>query len=122
MSFYCNLLDPYGFLNLNSYTGVITGKYQLNESFTTTIEIRWIGYDDRWAIDLPIIFNNTDTSGNIRCSNCSDCQSCYECIECNNCIDCTTCNNCQSCSKCINCTDCISSSFCSDCINCDKMY
>lgn len=73
MSFYCNLLDPYGSLNLNSYTGVITGKYYLNESFTTTIEIRWIGYDDRYAIELPIIFNNTDTSGNSRCSNCNDC-------------------------------------------------
>ena len=107
-------------LSINS-AGVITGSYNLSESYSTDVTIHTTESfgSEQYTTPLTFVYN---VNRNINCTNCINCSNCIDCIDCNNCTNCYNCNNCIDCIDCNNCINCTECSNCIGCIDCNSLY
>lgn len=92
-------------LSINKTTGVITGLYNLSESYSTdvTIHTTELFGSEQYTTPLTFVYN---VNRNLNCINCTECSNCIDCIDCNNCTNCYNCSNCSDCSYFDTCENC----------------
>lgn len=105
-------------LSINKTTGVITGSYNLSESYSTDVIIHTTESfgSEQYTTPLTFVYNE---NRNLNCINCTECSNCIDCIDCNNCTNCYNCSNCSDCSYFDTCENCQGGGeFAINCKNC----
>ena len=104
-------------LSINKTTGVITGTYNLSESYSTDVTIHTTESfgSEQYITPLTFVYNE---NRNLNCINCTECSNCIDCIDCNNCTNCYNCSNCSDCSYFDTCENCNGGEYAINCKNC----
>lgn len=92
-------------LTINKTTGVISGTYNLSESYSTNVTIQTTSEFGGRTYTTPLTFIYNENR-NINCINCIGCSNCVDCIDCTNCNNCYNCSNCSDCSYFDTCENC----------------
>lgn len=105
-------------LSINKTTGVISGTYNLSESYSTNVTIQTTSEfgGRQYTTPLTFIYNE---NRNLNCINCIGCSNCVDCIDCTNCNNCYNCSNCYHCSYFDTCENCFGGGeYAVNCKNC----